>query len=49
VETLCLSGSGGGEVDLDLFQHPRQRDGEREEGAVEIGGVLHFGFLCSAF
>jgi len=37
------AGSRGGERGLDLFQHPRQCDGEGEEGAVEIGGVVHFG------
>ena len=29
-----LRGTGGGKIGLDLFQHPRQRDGEREEGSV---------------
>jgi hypothetical protein len=28
------AGPGGGKIGLDLFQHPRQRDGEREEGSV---------------
>jgi hypothetical protein len=27
-----------GDFDFDLVQHPRQRDGEREEGSVQIGG-----------
>jgi len=27
-------GTGGGKIGLDLFEHPRQRDGEREEGSV---------------
>jgi len=32
-----LSRSRGGEVSFDLLQHPRQRDGEREEGSIEVG------------
>lgn len=38
-----LGGTRGGECGLDPFQHSRQRDGEGEKGAVEIGGVVHFG------
>src|SRR5437879_3616201 len=29
-----------GEFDLDLFQHPRQRDGEREEGRSRYGELF---------
>jgi hypothetical protein len=34
VETPYLGGTRHGEIGLDLFQHPRQRNGEREEGSV---------------
>ena len=34
VEAPRLGGSCGGEVRFDLFQHPRQRHGQGEEGAV---------------
>ena len=42
-KTPRLGGTRSGEASFDLFQHPRQRDGEGEEGAIEIGGVVHFG------
>jgi len=31
------------EVGLDRFEHPRQREGEREQGSVQVGGVVHIG------
>jgi len=33
-EPSRLGSSRGGEICFDLFQHPRQRDGEREAGSV---------------
>jgi hypothetical protein len=47
-ETPSFGGTRGGEVGFNLFQHPRQRDGQREKGAVEIGGVVHFGSYAAA-
>ena len=44
-----LGGTRGGQVSLDLGQHPRQRDGEGEEGSVEIRGVVHVGSYALAF
>src|SRR6266404_2186276 len=47
-EPLLLGGlCRGGEFSLDLGKQPRQRLGERDEGAVEIGGhhsSSRFGF-----
>jgi hypothetical protein len=43
-EALRLVRSRGGKVGLDLHEHPRQRDGKRDERLVEIGGILHL--LC---
>jgi hypothetical protein len=31
------------EYGFDFLKHPRQSDGERYEGAVQIGRVVHFG------
>jgi len=38
------AGSRGGECGFDLGEHPWQRDGEREERAVKVGGG-HLRFL----
>jgi hypothetical protein len=35
-KVLRLNWSGRGEFHPNLFDHPRQRDGEREEGAVKV-------------
>jgi hypothetical protein len=42
-KTLRFDGTGRGKDGFDLGQHPRERDGEREEGSVWVGGVFHFG------
>jgi hypothetical protein len=35
---------------FDIRKHPRQRDRQREEGAIEIrGGHFDTGFLCIGF
>src|ERR1700724_890051 len=43
-EAPRLDGSRGGECGFDLGEHPWQRDGEREERAVKVGGG-HLRFL----